>query len=365
MCTMSVPVITLNISPERCSEVPTPEDAKAYLPGSRFSSAMSSGTGGDGQRVVDDQQVGKLADHRHRREVAQVIERQLGIERGIDRVRRHRDPAERVAVRRRARHFGNADVAARTRLVVEIERLAEVARQHVAEDAALEVGRAAGRERQDEPHRPRGPQCIVRPRAPRDRQRGARGEQPPTAEIGDCHEFKLVTVTNYWMRAPEARTTSPRRLISARTKAPNSAGVLPSGSMPSEANLSRSSGMASTASVSLLSRWITGSGVPAGAARPNQAETSKPLRPWAASGVTSGSDDSGFSEVRPSAFSLPALTWLITVGALAKVIATSPASAALIASGVDLNGMCCSFTWPSIASTSPERCIDVPVPPEA
>ena len=110
---------------------------------------------------------------------------------------------------------------------------------------------------------------------------------------------------------------------------------------------------------------MIGSGVPAGAARPNQADTSNPASPCAASGATSGSDESGFSEVTPSALSLPAFTWLMAVGALAKVIDTSPASAALMASGVDLNGMCCSFTPPSMASTSPEMCIDVPVPPEA
>ena len=41
---MSVPVITLNISPQRWSDVPCPDEAKAYLPGSRLSSAISSGT---------------------------------------------------------------------------------------------------------------------------------------------------------------------------------------------------------------------------------------------------------------------------------------------------------------------------------
>jgi len=39
-----VPVITLNISPDRCSDVPCPEDANASLPGSFFASAISSGT---------------------------------------------------------------------------------------------------------------------------------------------------------------------------------------------------------------------------------------------------------------------------------------------------------------------------------
>src|SRR5437764_5301096 len=139
----------------------------------------------------------------------------------------------------------------------------------------------------------------------------------------------MVTVTDYLMLAPEARTTSPSRLISERMKAPNSAGELPSGSMPSEANFSRTSGMASTASVSAFRRWMIGSGVPAGAARPNQAETSKPVSPWAARGATSGSDDNGFSDVRTSALRLPAFTWLIAVGALAYVIDSVPVSAAV------------------------------------
>src|SRR5205823_14994085 len=139
---------------------------------------------------------------------------------------------------------------------------------------------------QDELHRLRRPRHVLRPRARRERQRGARHEKPPAAEIGDCHRLEMVTVTNYLMLAPEARTTSPSRLISERMKAPNSAGELPSGSMPSEANFSRTSGIASTASVSLFRRWMTRSGVPAGAARPNQAETSKPVSPWAARGAT-------------------------------------------------------------------------------
>ena len=135
--------------------------------------------------------------------------------------------------------------------------------------------------------------------------------------------------------------------------------------MPSAANFSRTSGMASTASVSAFSRLTTAGGVPAGAARPNHADTSNPARPWLASGGTSGSDESGFSEVTPSALSLPAFTCASAVGALAKVIDTWPASAALIASGVDLNGMCWSLTPPSMPSTSPEMCIEVPVPPDA
>src|SRR5438270_8796228 len=58
MCTMSVPVITLNISPERCSEVPTPEDAIGVFARLALQQRDELRHRGDGQRVVDDQQVG-------------------------------------------------------------------------------------------------------------------------------------------------------------------------------------------------------------------------------------------------------------------------------------------------------------------
>ena len=57
---MSVPVITLNISPDRCNDVPCPEEAKAYLPGSFFSSAINSGTVVTGRLLLTTSRFGKV-----------------------------------------------------------------------------------------------------------------------------------------------------------------------------------------------------------------------------------------------------------------------------------------------------------------
>ena len=41
---MSTPAMVLNSSPLRCSDVPGPDEAKEYLPGSFLQSAISSAT---------------------------------------------------------------------------------------------------------------------------------------------------------------------------------------------------------------------------------------------------------------------------------------------------------------------------------
>src|SRR5690348_11437945 len=43
-CTISTPVATLNNSPDKCWEVPTPADAKLTFPGFAFAYAMNSAT---------------------------------------------------------------------------------------------------------------------------------------------------------------------------------------------------------------------------------------------------------------------------------------------------------------------------------
>ncbi len=60
MCSMSVPVIALNISPDRCSEVPCPDDAKAYLPGSFFSRRIRSCTVLTGRLLLTTSRFGKV-----------------------------------------------------------------------------------------------------------------------------------------------------------------------------------------------------------------------------------------------------------------------------------------------------------------
>ena len=86
-----------------------------------------------------------------RHDVAQEVERQIGIERAADRVRRAAEQ-DGVAVGRRAHDFGCGNVAGPAALVLDVERLAELFRQPLRDNAAEDVVRAAGREADDEAH---------------------------------------------------------------------------------------------------------------------------------------------------------------------------------------------------------------------
>ncbi len=63
---------------------------------------------------------------------------------------------QRIAVGRRARHELGADAAAGAGAVVDHHRLSERLADLIADDAADNVGIAAGRERHDQPDRPVG-----------------------------------------------------------------------------------------------------------------------------------------------------------------------------------------------------------------
>jgi hypothetical protein len=95
---------------------------------------------------------GNEADERHRRDVAHKIETEVVVERSVDRVRRHAEQ-QRVAVRRRAHHRFGRDIAAGARPVVDDDSLAQAIRQPLADHAGDDVGRAAGRNLDDEAHR--------------------------------------------------------------------------------------------------------------------------------------------------------------------------------------------------------------------
>jgi hypothetical protein len=62
-----------------------------------------------------------------------------------------------MAIGRAARELGHADVASRTGLVIDEERLPEMTAQPVAQQASLEISAAAGREWNDQAYRLRRP----------------------------------------------------------------------------------------------------------------------------------------------------------------------------------------------------------------
>src|SRR5580704_1380552 len=72
--------------------------------------------------------------------------------------------------------LAGADIAARTRHVLDIELLPELLRQLLRDEAGRDIGWTAGRERDDHPHRPR--RIGLRPGEARHRREGsgARGQ---------------------------------------------------------------------------------------------------------------------------------------------------------------------------------------------
>ncbi len=87
-------------------------------------------------------------------EVLQRVVAQIFLYDGIDDMRREGRDAERIAVGNPVGDGFGADRAACATAVIDDERLPELARHAVGRDAADDVGRAAGREGDDQGHRP-------------------------------------------------------------------------------------------------------------------------------------------------------------------------------------------------------------------
>jgi hypothetical protein len=105
------------------------------------------------QRRIDGHKIGRGDRERHRREILVGIERQLGKQRGIHDVGAERDQ-QRIAVGRRPRRLGGADIAGRAGDVLDIELLAEMLGELLRGKARENVGRTAGLERDDDADRP-------------------------------------------------------------------------------------------------------------------------------------------------------------------------------------------------------------------
>ncbi len=102
-------------------------------------------------RRVGNQHVGHVSRERDGLEVVDPLERHVGHEEGIHRVRRHRADEDRVAVGRRLGDLVRPDVAGGARLVLDHRRLAP-ALGHLHRDQPREhVGRPARGPRHDQP----------------------------------------------------------------------------------------------------------------------------------------------------------------------------------------------------------------------
>ena len=104
--------------------------------------------------VVHDDHVRHVAGQRHRREILERIVAELGLHERVDGERPVRADQQRVAVGRGARHHFGADAAAGAAAVVDHHRLPKRHFHLFADDAADDVGIAAGRERHDQMDRP-------------------------------------------------------------------------------------------------------------------------------------------------------------------------------------------------------------------
>jgi hypothetical protein len=146
------------------------------------------------QRWMRHHDHGRRRDLRDRLEVGHRIEAEL-----LDRVRQHRLVGhalhhQRVAVGGGVRHEVGADRAARTAAVVDDERLAERSCEPLAEHTPEDVGRPAGRPRDDEPDRLRrvwlgeawGRDEGRDETQPETGERSSQHVHPPSSSLGHC-----------------------------------------------------------------------------------------------------------------------------------------------------------------------------------
>jgi len=158
----------------------------ADLAGIRFHVADELGNGLRRERRIYLHDKRVTDDARDRCDVADEVETELVIERGVDRVRRG-DKEQRVTVRGRARHGFGGDIGGCPGSVFDDELLAELLRQPLTDQARGDVGGAAGGKADNQPHRPG--RIGLRPCNTRDsRQRGsAGGQMQKLSAVGKFH----------------------------------------------------------------------------------------------------------------------------------------------------------------------------------
>ena len=116
-------------------------------------------------RRMHEDDVGRQADARDRREVAQLVVGHLRVERDRDRVRRDVGLEQRVPVRRRLRDVGRAQRAGGADAVFDDDLLAPQPREALGDGAPHDIRRGSGVERNDVADGFTGP--GLRPRAAR------------------------------------------------------------------------------------------------------------------------------------------------------------------------------------------------------
>src|SRR5580692_625735 len=213
------------------------------------------------KRRIDRHDQRRALDAGDRRDIAREAEIEIGVERGIDRARGSREQ-QRVAVGGRMRDRGGADIGAGAAAVLDDDLLADALRQRLSDEARNDVEGAAGRNRDDQMHRPRRIGLRAGDTGQR-RKRGDAGCQTQKSTAGKLHVF-----FHQFAFAPENFTTLAHFAVSSATNLPNSPAEPGSTMPPSAVTLAFSAGSASAALISPLSLSMTAAGVFFGAPMP-------------------------------------------------------------------------------------------------
>ena len=103
---------------------------------------------------MNQQHIGGRDRQGHGRKIPERVVRNFRIEAGIDDVARA-DDHDGVAIGDCSRACSHAKITTGARLVLDVELLAETAREISRDNPCKNIGRAAGRKWHDHPHRPR------------------------------------------------------------------------------------------------------------------------------------------------------------------------------------------------------------------
>src|SRR5262245_48320189 len=243
------------------------------------------GHGLDRQRRVHLQHQRLTVDQRNARDVANEIESEIAIERGVDRVR-NVGIQERISIGRRLHDDLGADIAPRARTVFNHERLAEAIRQGLRDQTRADIGRPARRIAHDQTHRPRRIGLRIG-EARQHRQRGSTGGELKKLAAWECHggsslAVLLTQASTTFRHSPlilAALISGPQSSNSLRSRAASASGLDAPTETPSGSNFDLMAGSPSTIAKSAFIRLMISSGVLAGTSNAYHPVTSKPGTP--------------------------------------------------------------------------------------
>src|SRR4029077_2678501 len=326
----------------------------AVLPRARLHPGNELGDVVYRHRRMNEQDLGRYPDERYRREVDVGVETELAEQAGVD-DQCAADHQDGVAVAGGFSDQRGSDIAARSRVVLDVERLTEDLRQLGRKQAGNHIDWPARRKRRNQSDRPLRIGGLPVGGACEDAGRQERGNpQPQTCRSN-------LTAPAQSARTFASRTTLPHFSISVFRRCSNSCGVFAAGTKPRLSSRSLTSGMAIICTMSLCQRSMISLGVPAGATMPVSVSLSRSGTPASTLVGTSGKD--GERRVLSTAMpcSLPSFMLLIAGGSAVNAMGVWPPMVELIAKPAPLNGTVTRSSPYFCLSSSPARCGVEPV----